>query len=63
MLTYAAPVSCAPSEEGVYNIVGHFALAEAGDAEIEIGTIDLTVTRDPRFFVPGLRLWSNELTQ
>jgi len=63
MLTSAASVTCAPSEEGVYEIVGHLALAQAGDTEVEIGRVDLTVTSDPHFFVPGLQLWPNELTQ
>jgi hypothetical protein len=57
ILTATAPVTCAPSEEGAYEIVGRFALASGGP-EIEIGRIDLAVTSDPLLFTPGgPRIW------
>jgi hypothetical protein len=61
MVTMPAAVACAPSEEGTYEIVGHLAFGE-NEAEIEIGRVALTVTRDPTFFTPGFRLWPSELT-
>jgi hypothetical protein len=45
-----APIACAPSEEGRYEVVGRFQLRD-GD-EIEVGRVPLNVTRDPLLFGP-----------
>ena len=45
-----APVACAPSNEGRYEIVGRLALE--GEESIEVGRIVVRVTRDPRLFAP-----------
>ena len=60
MSTMSAPVACAPSEEGTYEIVGRLAFGK-DDAEIEIGRVALTVTSDPTFFTPGFRSWPTDL--
>jgi len=50
------PVTCAPTEEGRYEIVGHLAIGDA--AEVEIGRVGLLVTHGPDFLFapdwPGL---------
>jgi hypothetical protein len=46
-----APVACAPSEEGTYDIIGRFTLDAVGE-EIEIGRVSLKVNRDPPLFLP-----------
>ncbi len=46
-----APVACAPSSEGQYEIVGQLSLDEAGEP-VEIGRIGLLVTSDPRLYAP-----------
>ncbi len=46
-----APVACAPSEEGRYEIVGRLTLNDVGE-EVEIGRVALKVTRDPLLFAP-----------
>jgi hypothetical protein len=46
-----APIACAPSEEGRYEIVGRFTLLAAG-VELEVGRDPLSVTRDPMLFTP-----------
>jgi len=63
MVTLPAPVTCAPSEQGIYTIVGQLTLLQAGDVALEIGKVDLMVTSDPHFFAPGLQLWPTELTR
>jgi len=53
-----APVACAPSEEGRYEIVGRLALGEG--EEIEIGRVGLKVSSDPFLFSPERSpLWSD----
>jgi hypothetical protein len=44
------PLSCAPSEEGQYEIVGRFALG--GGEDIEVGCVSLRVTLAPILFDP-----------
>ncbi len=48
-----APVACAPSEPGRYEIVGRFGLDGVPD-EVEVGRVSLSVTRDPTLFRPEL---------
>lgn len=45
-----ATVSCAPSQEGRYELVGRFRLGEL--PEIEAGRVPLTVSKDPMLFSP-----------
>jgi hypothetical protein len=45
------PLTCAPSEEGQYEIVGRVAFGEDAE-EIEAGRISLKVTRGPILFDP-----------
>lgn len=47
-----APVACAPSVEGQYEIVGRLTLDDVGE-ELEIGRIALTVSGNPLLFEPG----------
>jgi hypothetical protein len=46
-----APVACAPSDEGRYEIVGKLTLVGDGEG-IEIGRVALKVSRDPLLFDP-----------
>ncbi len=46
-----APVACAPSEEGRYEIVGRLTFGDVGE-EVEIGRVALKVTLDPLLFAP-----------
>jgi hypothetical protein len=46
-----APVACAPSEEGRYEIVGRLRFDEAGEG-VEVGRVAVKVTRDPLLFEP-----------
>jgi hypothetical protein len=46
-----APIACAPSSEGKYEIVGHLSLGESGES-FEVGRLDLRVTSDPKQFTP-----------
>ncbi len=48
--TESLPISCAPSEEGAYEVSGRFRLDDGG--EVEIGRFALRVTRDPLLFTP-----------
>jgi len=48
--TLQAPVTCSPSEEGHYVLVGRLALGAVG-SEIEIGRVPLAVSHDPLPFV------------
>jgi hypothetical protein len=45
-----APVTCAPSTEGQYEIVGRLALG--ADESVEVGRVALKVTRNPVHFAP-----------
>lgn len=47
-----SPVACAPSEEGIYEIVGGFALG-AKEPAMQIGRIHLTVSSEPPLFAPA----------
>jgi hypothetical protein len=51
MYVVQAPIACAPSAEGKYEIVGHLSLGD-GAEPIEIGRVGLRVTSDPALFVP-----------
>jgi hypothetical protein len=46
-----APVACAPSGEGEFEIVGHLALGGTNE-RAEIGRLGLKVTREPTQYVP-----------
>jgi hypothetical protein len=46
-----APVTCAPSIEGQYEIVGRLALGHAGEF-VQVGRVALKVTRNPVLFAP-----------
>jgi hypothetical protein len=46
-----APVTCAPSEEGRYELVGRLSLDAVG-TEFEIGRVPLAVSHNPLPFVP-----------
>jgi hypothetical protein len=59
MVTVPAPVACAPSTEGIYEIVGKLGFAN-DEPKLEIGRVDLTVTTRPLFFNPGLKVWPSE---
>ncbi len=48
------PVTCAPTEEGRYEIVGRFAVGNA--AEVELGRVGLLVTQSPYFLFTPERL-------
>ena len=50
LYTAQLPISCAPTEEGQYEISGRFSMD--GGEEIEIGRLGLSVTRDPLLFTP-----------
>ena len=61
-VTLAVPVACAPSEEGMYQIVGR--LAFDGDRrETEIGRVILVVTHRPIVFAPGPETVASNLTE
>ncbi len=45
--TAYAAVTCAPSEEGDYELVGKLALGEGSPEPVEIGRVNLRVSRDP----------------
>lgn len=47
-----APVACAPSGEGQFEIVGHLALGGSASDGAEIGRLGLRVTREPTQYVP-----------
>ena len=49
-----APVTCAPSEEGFYEVVGRFKFSGVSD-ELEVGRVSLKVTRSPFLYVPEPR--------
>jgi hypothetical protein len=49
-----APITCAPSLEGKYEIVGYLSFADV-DESIEIGRLGLRVTSDPKAFMPDPR--------
>jgi hypothetical protein len=51
MYSVHAPVTCAPSEQGQYEIVGHLTLGDTTEG-IEVGRVALKVTRDPVVFEP-----------
>lgn len=61
MLIAKAPVTCAPSEQGDYDIVGNLRLA-GSDSNLVAGSIHLTVTKDPLLFAPSPRRWDKNLT-
>lgn len=46
-----APIACAPSEEGRYEVVGKLTLLDVG-TELEVGRVPLKVTRDPFLYTP-----------
>jgi hypothetical protein len=48
--TAQLPISCAPSEEGQYEVSGRFSMN--GSEEIEIGRLGLHVTSNPLLFTP-----------
>jgi hypothetical protein len=52
-----APVACAPSEEGRYEIIGRVSLE--GGEEVEVGRVALEVTRDPLLFAPQPWSWED----
>jgi hypothetical protein len=51
MRVVRAPIACAPSSEGKYEVVGQLSLGESGES-FEIGRIALRVTSDPKAFTP-----------
>jgi len=50
VFTTQLPISCAPSEEGQYEVSARLGLE--GAEEVEIGRLGLQVTRDPLLFTP-----------
>ena len=50
VFTTQLPISCAPTEEGQYEVSARLSLE--GAEEIEIGRLGLQVTRDPLLFTP-----------
>ena len=61
-VTLAVPVACAPSQEGMYQIVGRLAF-EGERKETEIGRVILVVTHRPIVFTPGLEPIASNLTE
>ena len=61
-VTLAVPVACAPSEEGMYQIVGRLAF-EGDRRETEIGRVLLVVTHRPIVFAPGPEPFVSNLTE